>query len=197
MMTRLMRVTRRRDAAATRQELLEAANRRFTELGYKATTLRDVAADVGVNLALIKRYFGSKEGLLKAALAGEPRFGDEAMPWNRAALAAALSRQLTTETWPQFDEHPVLMLLRVSGDPQVDGLRRQALLDLSDRVLAATGSDDTGDHLLHAQLIVALGIGVATVRSTVGLQPLRDADAERLAEPLRAIIDALFPTGRA
>lgn len=65
---------RRRDAAATREALLQAAHSRFTRLGYDRTTLRDVAADVGVNLALIKRYFDSKEGLFKAALASRPRF---------------------------------------------------------------------------------------------------------------------------
>ena len=65
---------RRRDAAATRQELLQAARSRFIRLGYDRTTLRDVAADVGVNLALIKRYFDSKEGLFKAAVASTPAF---------------------------------------------------------------------------------------------------------------------------
>src|SRR3954470_9711171 len=82
---------RRRDAAATRQALLQAAHSRFVRLGYDRTTLRDVAADVGVNLALIKRYFDSKEGLFKAALASTPRFlGREGeFPRDRAALAEA------------------------------------------------------------------------------------------------------------
>src|SRR6266568_1912295 len=65
---------RRRDAVATRRALLESARGRFTRLGYDRTTLRDVAADAGVNIALIKRYFDSKEGLFKAALASAPRF---------------------------------------------------------------------------------------------------------------------------
>lgn len=65
---------RRRDAAATRRELLQAARNRFIRLGYEATTLRDVASDVGVNPALIKRYFGSKESLFKATIAATPRF---------------------------------------------------------------------------------------------------------------------------
>jgi AcrR family transcriptional regulator len=118
---------RRRDAAATRQALLEAARTRFTRHGYDRTTLRDVAADVGVNLALIKRYFDSKEGLFKAVLATAPRFdGESKFPRDRAALAEALSNQLAGGGWPA-GEHPALMLVRASGDERVEALRRQAL----------------------------------------------------------------------
>lgn len=187
----------RRDAAATREALLQAARSRFTRLGYDSTTLRDVAADVGVNLALIKRYFDSKEGLFKAALASTPRFlGREGeMPTDRAALAEALSRQLSAGAWPEFGEHPVLMLLRVSGDERVDSLRRQALQEFSHQVLEASGAErgqDDDERLLRAELVVALGIGVAVVRSAVGLQPLSEATADDLLGPLRDVINVLL-----
>src|SRR2546421_8360402 len=57
------KVIRSRNAAETRAALLAAARIRFARDGYEATNLRDIAADVGVNVALISRYFGSKEGL--------------------------------------------------------------------------------------------------------------------------------------
>jgi len=190
---------RRRDAAATRQELLQAARSRFSRLGYDRTTLRDVAADVGVNLALIKRYFDSKEGLFKAAVASTPRFLDEegGFPHGHAALAEALSRQLSASAWPEFGEHPVLMLLRSSGDERVDGLRRRALHDFSQQILEASGAHDGaggGDdqRLLRAELVVALGVGIAVIRSSVGLQPLLDASPEDLVGPLRDVIDTLL-----
>jgi AcrR family transcriptional regulator len=188
---------RRRDAVATRQALLQAARSRFIRLGYDRTTLRDVAADVGVNLALIKRYFDSKEGLFKAALASTPRFlgGEGEFPRDRAALAEALSHQLSDSAWPEFGEHPVLMLLRVSGDERVDSLRRQALQDFSRQVLEASGTrraQDDDERLLRAQHVVALGVGVAVLRSAAGLQPLRDATAEDLIGPLRDVLDTLL-----
>jgi AcrR family transcriptional regulator len=189
---------RRRDAAATREALLKAAHSRFIQLGYERTTLRDVAADTGFNIALIKRYFGSKEGLFKAALAQNPRFfgreGDA--PHDRAELAEALSRQLTAEAWPEFGDHPVLMLLRDSGDVNVDALRRNALTGISHQILDAAGASDLPDEharLLRAQLLLALGTGVAVLRSAVGLSPLSEAGAEELAEPLRDVIRALLP----
>ncbi|MFI7498215.1 TetR/AcrR family transcriptional regulator [Streptomyces sp. NPDC049687] len=187
---------RRRDAAATRQALLGAARGRFTRLGYDRTTLRDVAADAGVNLALIKRYFGSKEGLFKAALATAPRFlgGEGGFPGDPAALAEALSRQLAAGAWAEFGEHPVLMLLRDSGDEQVDDLRRHALEDFSRQVLAASGgrSAPEDEELLRAQLLVALGVGVAVLRSAVGLQPLGGATSDDLLGPLNDIVAGLL-----
>ena len=50
-----------RDAKATRRALVRAARRRFATDGYRATTVRQIASDVGVNVALINRYFVSKE----------------------------------------------------------------------------------------------------------------------------------------
>lgn len=185
---------RRRDAAATRRALLLAARARFTRLGYDRTTLRDVAADAGVNLALIKRYFGSKEGLFKAALAATPRFlgGEAEFPHGRTALAEALSRQLAAGAWAEFGEHPVLMLLRDSGDEQVAGLRRRALEEFGRQVLEASGAPAAPDALLRAELLVALGVGVAVVRSAVGLRPLADATPEDLLGPLLDVVDGLL-----
>ena len=60
-------VTRPRNAAQTRADILSAARRRFGSEGYERTTLRAVAADVGVDAALVIRYFGSKQDLFAAA----------------------------------------------------------------------------------------------------------------------------------
>lgn len=47
-------------------QILEAAERLFAERGFDGTSVRDIAAEAGVNLAMISYYFGSKEGLLSA-----------------------------------------------------------------------------------------------------------------------------------
>ncbi|MGH7011897.1 MAG: TetR/AcrR family transcriptional regulator, partial [Caulobacteraceae bacterium] len=59
---------RRRDAGATRAAILEAAQGRFARLGYEGAALRGIAAEAGVDVALIKRYFGGKAGLFTEAL---------------------------------------------------------------------------------------------------------------------------------
>src|ERR1700688_2819705 len=59
---------RRRNAEATRAAILEAAKAQFARSGYDLTSLRDIAADAGADVALIKRYFGGKESLFTEAL---------------------------------------------------------------------------------------------------------------------------------
>jgi AcrR family transcriptional regulator len=58
---------RTRNATQTRADILAAARVRFGSDGYERTTLRAVAADVGVDPALVIRYFGSKQDLFAAA----------------------------------------------------------------------------------------------------------------------------------
>src|SRR5262249_32545778 len=60
---------RHRDAVATRKTILDAATLRFSQDSYDRVGLREIALDAGVDAALILRYFGSKEGLLKECLA--------------------------------------------------------------------------------------------------------------------------------
>lgn len=54
-----------RDAEGTRARILEAARVRFSRIAYDGVGLRDIARDVGIDVALIARYFGSKEGLFR------------------------------------------------------------------------------------------------------------------------------------
>lgn len=59
----------------TRSRVLEAAMLRFAQCSYEETKLRDIARDVGVDVALVHRSFGSKENLFQevVTLAFEPR----------------------------------------------------------------------------------------------------------------------------
>ncbi|MFC9059334.1 TetR/AcrR family transcriptional regulator [Streptomyces sp. NPDC057074] len=193
---------RRRDSAATREALLSAAHGRFIRLGYDRTTLRDVAADAAVNVALVKRYFGSKEGLFKAALAANPRFlaPDERFPYGVEELTAALARHLSADAWPEYGEHPVLMLLRAPENEEVSDMRRASLDGAARRILAAAGEalppGGATEQQLRSQLVVALGVGVAVLRSAVGVQPLGDAAPDALAPLLRLALKALLEEPR-
>lgn len=84
---------RRRDAAATRAALLEAARAAFTATGYDRTSLRDIAALAGSDVALIARYFGGKEGLfteaLKATIAPDRLRG-----WDRRTFARDVAEMM-------------------------------------------------------------------------------------------------------
>lgn len=63
-----MKTTGVRDATRTRESILKAAQILFARKGYTTVGVREVAAEAGVNATLIRRYFGSKEGLFRAAV---------------------------------------------------------------------------------------------------------------------------------
>jgi AcrR family transcriptional regulator len=50
---------------STEEKLKEAARVVFTRKGYAATTVRDIAAEANINLALVNYYFRSKEKLFE------------------------------------------------------------------------------------------------------------------------------------
>src|SRR6185436_9428871 len=57
---------RRAQAAATRVDILDAAQRRFEAGGYAATTMEAIAAEAGVALKTVYVAFETKSGLLRA-----------------------------------------------------------------------------------------------------------------------------------
>jgi AcrR family transcriptional regulator len=57
---------RREQAAATRREILEAAQRLFERHGYAATTMAAIATEAGVALKTVYVAFATKSGLLRA-----------------------------------------------------------------------------------------------------------------------------------
>lgn len=58
----------RTDGESTRGAILEATRRRLVEEGYANLSVRDIAADAGVNHALIGYHFGGKQQLVMAVL---------------------------------------------------------------------------------------------------------------------------------
>lgn len=47
-------------------QIIETAERLFAERGFDGTSVRDIADEAGINVAMISYYFGSKEKLMEA-----------------------------------------------------------------------------------------------------------------------------------
>jgi AcrR family transcriptional regulator len=177
---------RARNAEATRDDLLHAAMRRFTVLGYERTTTRDVAADAGVNVSLINRYFGSKDGLF-AAVMEEFAQSLEAFRTSRTtSLVESMLDQLDSGVWPEFGgEHPLLLLLReIGADERVGELRRRTLQGVLARLAAELGTGRSEDAALRAELVLALFAGVLTLRAALPDGALATSDSGRLRAAL-------------
>ncbi|WP_245673886.1 MULTISPECIES: TetR/AcrR family transcriptional regulator [Actinoplanes] len=186
-----MTTPRRRDAASTRQLLLDAARRRFAADGYSATSVRDIAGDAGVNVALISRYFTSKEGLFRECLRDT---GDDLRRSVTEGLTVADAPRIIAEklAGPPSTQFPnrLLLLLRTSGDEAAERIRLDILTSFAER-LAAVSGDVSDRSLLNAQLVIATALGIVILRAA-GVQPLAGADEEKLTEPLHHLITALL-----
>ena len=82
---------RREQAAATRQAILEAAQRLFERQGYAATSMPAIAAEAGVALKTVYVAFDTKAGLLHALWDARLGGDEEAIPvferaWYRRVL---------------------------------------------------------------------------------------------------------------
>jgi AcrR family transcriptional regulator len=64
----MARTGRRPGESGTRSAIIAAARQRFADHGYDAATYRAIAADAGVDPALIRHYYGTKEDLFVAAM---------------------------------------------------------------------------------------------------------------------------------
>src|ERR1044072_1427095 len=62
------RTGRRTGPGSSRQAILDAARDHFTRHGYKGATLRAIAAQAGGDPALVRHFFGGKDGLFAAAM---------------------------------------------------------------------------------------------------------------------------------
>lgn len=56
------------DKLDKRQKLLEIAEQLFAKHGFEAVSVRQLAAEADVNLAMVSYYFGSKDGLFQALI---------------------------------------------------------------------------------------------------------------------------------
>src|SRR3979490_1424213 len=64
----MARAGRRPGQTETREEILVAARRLFGEKGYQGATIRGIAAEAGVNPALVHHFFRTKEQVFVAAM---------------------------------------------------------------------------------------------------------------------------------
>jgi AcrR family transcriptional regulator len=191
---------RPRDASETRRHLLDAARLRFASDGYAATTVRQIADDVGVNVALISRYFKSKEGLFEACLTSAAHILVESAEEvsDLAQLAETISRHVVDPRLEAGLRPALLLLLRSSGDERAEQIRAATLRGYGERLASlagwARGDQDTEDLMLRAQLVLATAIGIVVLRSQPRIEPLASATKEELNRPLACLVESLLAT---
>jgi AcrR family transcriptional regulator len=161
----------------TRDEILNAARRLFAERGFEDASMRAIAAEAGVDAALITHFFGSKANLLGAAIQW-PFDPDRELPRILKAGAGGAGEGLVAlfvRTWDsEGSRHPVITLLRAATtEPSAAELLANFMrARLFGPLLAALGSDQPE---LRANLLAAQLGGLALARYVLALEPLASA----------------------
>ena len=180
---------RRRDAAATRAAIFEAATRRFAYQGYEQSGVREIAADAGVDAAMVNRYFGSKEGLFTEVV--EHAFDIRSVfDADGATLAERLARRMVYRREDTGEERPIplLLMLHSATEPRAAELLRSSL----DRNVLRPLAERLGgpDAEVRAAMVIAQCTGFAMLYQLLRPRALADAEQEALVDLLKESLAA-------
>jgi AcrR family transcriptional regulator len=179
---------RKRNAEATRAAILESAKAKFAQSGYDLTSLRDIAADAGADVALIKRYYGGKEALFTAALRASFRpdllqgVDRRSFPREVATMMAGPARA------DEARSHTFQFLLRAATSPTTAPLLNVAI---QERFLGPIrdwlGGDDAP---ARARVLAAVYIGLLVER-LIRDEPLTGAEREEFIVHATSVLETM------
>lgn len=192
---------RRAGESGTREAILDAARRLFSERGYDGATIRGIAADAGVDPALVHHYYGNKERLFAAAMqlpvvpsevitavfaAEHSRLGDRFAE----NIGEILVRNLLA-VWEVADIRAMFLgLLRTAAtnDQGVAMLREfvsSTILTALAGLLGPAASDapsatSVAERRYRASLVASQIVGLGFTRYVLALEPIASATTEDL-----------------
>jgi AcrR family transcriptional regulator len=178
----LPRTGRRPGAGGTGEKILTAARASFARVGYEGGTIRAIAADAGVDPALVLHYFGSKHDLFRASV-DFPVDPAEFIPKLLAPGLDGLGERLVSfflETWDAPAGRPLLALIRsvVASEEAASLMREFVGREVLGRIAKTLKVDQPQ---LRASLAASTLIGMAMLRYVIKIEPLASARPEVVA----------------
>ncbi len=172
----------------TRLRILVSARELFARNGIGKTSIRAIAAEAGVDSALVHHYFGTKERLFAAAI-DVPFDPAEILGPLRTAPVDELGRTLPSLILPLWDSDigaGLIATLRsaLAGD-QIN-IFRSFLRDVVVTELAARVDNPTGSGVIRAEFVATQILGVAMARHVFELEPFASL-------PVAQIVDTIAP----
>ncbi|MFI5718462.1 TetR family transcriptional regulator [Nocardia sp. NPDC051750] len=173
----------RRTSTETKAAILAAARERFAADGYDRATIRSIAADAGIDPAMVMRYYGNKERLFAAAA----EF-DLELPALREHPRDEIGAALVThflERWERDETLLILLRAGVTNDAVAERMREIFATQLAP-VVAAAGIDPR-DGPTRAGLAASQILGMALCRFVLAFPPLAQMTRQE-------VVDWLGPT---
>jgi AcrR family transcriptional regulator len=183
---------RQRNAAATREAILQSARRAFAKAGYDGAGVREIAQGAGVTAMLVNRYFGSKEQLFAEAVA-------EAMATS-SVLAPQIASGVPGETIAatlvgitKADMVPLegfQMMLRSASSASAARIGREQIERHYQKRIAAALPGSLAAQ--RTGVMLALIGGIQLMRQMFELPALAKADTKDLVKVLAPLFDQLL-----
>ena len=177
------RAGRWRTGQESRQRIIDAARARFMRDGYERATVRAIAADAAVDVAMVNYFFGSKEGLFTASALTGPEHPLHQLATLLDEGTEEIGARLVRRFLEHWDEgaafEPLLTLWRSAAiHPQA----RKALHDglagpIAERVAAKFG---VADAELRVELVASHLAGLAFARYQLKIEPIASTPIDDL-----------------
>ncbi|MFG3049013.1 TetR family transcriptional regulator [Streptomyces sp. NPDC048241] len=181
----------RAESGDTRDRILGAARKEFSERGYEKTSVRGIAKAAGVDSALVHHYFGTKEQVFEAAVsvAFAPALAapDAIAEGPLDTVGERLTRFVLGVWENPATRTPLLAIVRsaVNNDTAAAVFRRLIAAQLLRRI---AGRLDVPDAELRVELAAAQLVGTAMLRYVIKVEPLASADLERIVALLAPVV---------
>ena len=179
------RLGRRPGPDSARADLLQAARHQFSKVGYERATVRAIAQDAGVDAALVYRFFGSKQGMLQAALQlpVDPDSILDALHEHPGDEGRTLVRRVLQMWSTPAVREQITALLRTAVSHEDARLALRAMLteQLIRRIEDHLG---TPDAQLRAALVATQMAGLAMTRFVIGIDPITNATDDQLVQAI-------------
>jgi AcrR family transcriptional regulator len=177
------RAGRWRTGQESRQRIIDAARARFMRDGYERATVRAIAADAAVDVAMVYYFFGSKEGLFTASALTGPEHPLHQL----ATLLDEGTQEIGARLVRRFLEHwdegaafePLLTLWRSAAiHPQARKVLHDSLAGpIAERVAAKFG---VADAELRVELVASHLAGLAFARYQLKIEPIASTPVDDL-----------------
>jgi AcrR family transcriptional regulator len=180
-MTEQSRPGRWRSGEQSKQRILEAARALFRQHGYGGTTVRAVAAEAGVDPAMVFYFFGTKQGLFAAAIemsAQLPPAIESIFTGGLDGIGERIIRTLL-ENMDKSDRTPLAMLTRSAPThDQSETLLREFIdREITGRLTSMLG---TPDAALRAGMVNVQLLGLTVARYILRIEPIASAPVDDL-----------------
>jgi AcrR family transcriptional regulator len=177
------RAGRWRTGQQNRQRIIDVARDRFMRDGYEGATVRAIAADAGVDVAMVYYFFGSKEGLFTASALTGPEHPlhqlDALLDEGPDDIGPRLVRRFL-EHWEEGGVfEPFLTLWRSAAiQPQARKVLHATIAGpAAKRVAVEFG---VADAELRVELVASHLAGLAFARYQLRLEPIASTPVEQV-----------------